>query len=134
MRNAYELLNRPEDIQQEILQKQYELDGLRQGLMPGSMNYDSDRVKNSVKDRMPDYASRIDELENEITLLKRKKKAAINNIKKAVQHLPEKHKTVILGFYVANKTIKEIADDMGYSMQRVYQYKKEAIKILNRKK
>lgn len=130
MKDVYEMLNLPNKIEQQILQYRYEIDGLRGRLLPGSMNYDKEKVQNTFSDKVPETIGRIDEIEREINELKKKKEKAINNIKKATEKLPENQRIVILGVYVAGRPIKQIAKDMKYSIQRVYQYRTNAIEML----
>lgn len=127
MKNISRLLNRPEIIKQKILQCKYEIDGLRDQLMPGSMEYGKIKVQLTPSDKLPELEARIDELERKIKHLKKEKAKAINNIKKVAIKLSEKQKTVILGLYVANKTVTEIAAEMNYTERNIYNIKKYAI-------
>lgn len=127
MKDINRLLNRPEIIKQKILQCKYEIDGLRNQLMPGSMEYGKIKVQFTPSDKLPEIEARIDELERKIRHLQKEKAKAINNIKKAALKLPEKEKTIILGLYVANKTVPEIAAEMNYTERNIYNIKKYAI-------
>lgn len=131
MKDAYDLLKLPDKIEKQILQRQYEIDGLRSRLLPGSMDYGKEKVQNAISDKMPEIMGRIDEMEREIAGLEKKKEKAIKNIKKAAEKLTENQKTVIIGIYIAHKSVKQIAKDMGYSTQRIYQYWNQAVKFLN---
>lgn len=135
MKDINDLLNLPDEIDQQILRYQYEITGLRGRLLPGSMTYDKERVQAQgvPLDKMPEIMGRINELEQKINGLKKKKKEAINNIKNMAEKLQENQRTVILGYYVAGCSIKKIAKDMGYSVKRVYQFRKAAIIELNKR-
>lgn len=132
MKDINRLLNRPEIIKQKILQCKYEIDGLRDQLMPGSMEYGKIKVQFTPSDKLPEIEARIDELERKIRQLQKEKVKAINNIKKVAIKLPEKQKTVIIGLYVANRTVPEIADEMNYSQSNIYSIKKYAIERMKR--
>lgn len=132
MKDINRLLNRPEIIKQKILQCKYEIDGLRDQLMPGSMEYGKIKVQFTPSDKLPEIEAKIDELERKIKHLKKEKAKAINNIKKVAIKLPEKQKTVIMGLYVANRTVPEIADEMKYSQSSIYNIKKDAIERMKR--
>ncbi len=132
MKNINKLLNRPEIIKQKILQCTYEINGLRDRLMPGSMEYGKIKVQITTSDKLPEIAAKIDELERRLKRLQKEKAKAINDIKKAALKLPEKQKTVILGLYVANKSVPEISAEMNYSQRSIYNIKKSAIENMKR--
>lgn len=132
MKDINRLLNRPEILKQKIIQCKYEIDGLRDQLMPGSMEYGKIKVQFTPSDKLPEIEARIDELERKIRHLKKEKAKAINNIKKVAMKLPELQKTVIIGLYVSNRTVKEIADEMNYSISSIYYIKKNAIKSMKK--
>lgn len=132
MKNINRLLNRPEIIKQRILQCTYEINGLRDRLMPGSMEYGKIKVQYMPSDKFSETEARIDELEQRIKRLKKEKIKAINNIKRAALKLPEKQKTVIIGIYIANKTVPEIAAEMNYTERSIYNIKKNAIENMKR--
>ncbi len=132
MKNINKLLNRPEIIKQKILQCTYEINGLRDRLMPGSMEYGKIKVQITTSDKLPEIAAKIDELERRLKQLQKEKAKAINDIKKAALKLPEKQKTVILGLYVANKSVPEISAEMNYSQRSIYNIKKSAIENMKR--
>lgn len=121
-RLAYEFLNSARVLHWQLLRLKSKHDELETCLLPAAIRYDKDKVQISPDDQMSKICAEIHELELEMARVQRRKYTQIEKIERAINDLPDEERTALTMRYINRKSVTEIAEKMGYSEQRIYQF------------
>lgn len=125
---VYEFLTMPKKTKLQIRSKQMQIEDLRLQMLPGAVRYDKDTVQSSPEDPMPKFIVRVDELERDIEVLKRRYVDEQKLISEAIEMLEDKREQVVLiGRYVSGDSYDEIAAELSLSLDRVFQIHRSAV-------
>lgn len=119
---AYEFLNSARVLHWQYLRLKAKHDELETCLLPAAIRYDKDKVQTSPDDQMSKICAEIHELELEMAKVQRKKFIQIEKIEKAVNALADEERTALTMRYINRVSVSAIAEAMGYSEQRIYQF------------
>lgn len=119
---AYEFLNSARVLHWQYLRLKAKHDELETCLLPAAIRYDKDKVQTSPDDQMSKICAEIHELELEMARVQRKKFIQIEKIEKAVNALADEERTALTMRYINRVSVSAIAEAMGYSEQRIYQF------------
>lgn len=129
---AYNLLNRNARIDYVIKRLCSKRDALQSCLIPGAIQYDSDRVQTSPSDKMPDTVAEIVEIDNKIRRLAQERAETIIKITDMIDLLEDNiEKDVLYERYISQRKISEIAEEMAYTRDAVYKIHRKAVKHLS---
>lgn len=122
-RQAYEFLNSVRVLHWQYLRLKAKHDELESCLLPGAIRYDKDKVQTSPGDSMSKIIAEITDLEKEMAAIQKRKSQQIEKIDKALNSLEsEEERTALTMRYINRVSVSEIAEAMGYSEQRIYQF------------
>ena len=121
-RLVYEFLNSARVLHWQLLRLKSKHDELETCLLPAAIRYDKDKVQTSPDDQMSKICAEIHELELEMARVQRRKYTQIEKIERAINDLPDEERTALTMRYINRKSVTEIAEKMGYSEQRIYQF------------
>lgn len=119
---AYDFLNSARVLHWQYLRLKAKHDELETCLLPAAIRYDKDKVQTSPDDQMSKICAEIHELELEMARVQRKKFIQIEKIEKAVNALADEERTALTMRYINRVSVSVIAEAMGYSEQRIYQF------------
>lgn len=122
-RQAYEFLNSVRVLHLQWLRLKAKHDALESCLLPAAIRYDKDKVQTSPDDTMSKVISEIADLEKEMSRVLKCKAQQVERIDKALKSLEsEEERTALTMRYINRVSVSEIAEAMGYSEQRIYQF------------
>jgi len=122
-RQAYIFLNSARVLHWEWLRLKAKHDELESCLLPAAIRYDRDKVQTSPDDTMSKIVAEINELEREMNMIQLKKSIQIAKIDKAINTLAsDEERTALTMRYINRVPVKDIAEAMGYSIKRIYQF------------
>ena len=122
-RQAYIFLNSARVLHWEWLRLKAKHDELESCLLPAAIRYDKDKVQTSPEDPMAKVVAEINELEIEMNKIQLKKSKQIAKIDKAISTLAsDEERTALTMRYINRIPVTDIADAMGYSIKRIYQF------------
>ena len=122
-RQAFEFLNSVRVLHLQWLRLKAKHDALESCLLPGAIRYDKDKVQTSPDDTMSKVISEIADLEKEMSRVLKCKARQVERIDKALKSLEsEEERTALTMRYINRVSVSEIAEAMGYSEQRIYQF------------
>ena len=121
-KQSYEFLNSARVLHWQWLRLKAKHDELESCLLPAAIRYDKDKVQSSPDDQMSKICAEIHELELEMAKVQRKKFIQIEKIEKAVNALADEERTALTMRYINRVSVSAIAEAMGYSEQRIYQF------------
>lgn len=122
-RQAYIFLNSARVLHWEWLRLKAKHDELESCLLPAAIRYDKDKVQSSPEDPMSKIVAEVMELEKEMKRVQLNKSRQIAKIDKAISQLElDEERTALTMRYINRKAVKEIAEEMGYSETRIYQF------------
>jgi len=122
-RQAYIFLNSARVLHWEWLRLKAKHDELESCLLPAAIRYDKDKVQSSPEDPMSKIVAEVMELEKEMKRVQLNKSRQIAKIDKAISQLEsDEERTALTMRYINRKAVKEIAEEMGYSEARIYQF------------
>lgn len=122
-RTAYGFLNSARVLHFEWLRLKAKHDELESCLLPAAIRYDKDKVQTSPSDQMSEIVSRVIELEKEMQELQYNKSVQISKIDKAISQLESvEERTALSMRYINRVSVSDIAEAMGYSEKRIYQF------------
>lgn len=125
---VYAFLTMPKKTKLQIRSKQMQIEDLRLQMLPGAIRYDKDIVQSSPGDPMLNFIVRVDELERDIEVLKRRYVDEQKLISEAIEMLEDKREQVVLiGRYVSGDSYDEIAAELSLSVDRVFQIHRSAV-------
>lgn len=107
---------------------------LEYSMLPSGIRYDRDKISSSggsfPSDKLIDTIDKISRLQAYQNKLFYKRRQAAKKITEMTENLPEKEKTVILQFYIYEKSIRDIAKTLGVSERHTMRLKMNAINML----
>lgn len=122
-RRAYVFLNSARVLHWEWLRLKAKHDELESCLLPAAIRYDKDKVQTSSEDAMSKIVAEVTELEKEMNRVQLRKSQQIAKIDKAISALSSaEERTALTMRYINRIPVTDIADAMGYSEQRIYQF------------
>ena len=122
-RQAYIFLNSARVLHWEWLRLKAKHDELESCLLPAAIRYDKDKVQTSPEDPMAKIVAEISELEVEMNKIQLKKSQQIARIDKAISTLgSDEERTALTMRYINRIPVTDIAEAMGYSIKRIYQF------------
>lgn len=122
-RQAYIFLNSARVLHWEWLRLKAKHDELESCLLPAAIRYDKDKVQTSPEDPMAKIVAEINELEVEMNKIQLKKSQQIARIDKAISTLgSDEERTALTMRYINRIPVTDIAEAMGYSIKRIYQF------------
>ena len=122
-RRAYSFLNSARVLHLEWLRLKAKHDELESCLLPAAIRYDKDKVQTSPDDPMSKIIAQVMELESEMKRVQFNKSRQINKIDKAISSLESaEERTALTMRYINRVAVTDIADAMGYSEKRIYQF------------
>lgn len=122
-RQAYEFLNSARVLHWQWLRLKAKHDELESCLLPAAIRYDKDKVQTSPEDAMSKVVAEITELEKEMNRVQLLKSQQIVKIDNAINSLAsDEERTALTMRYINRIPVSEIAEAMGYSEPRIYQF------------
>ena len=132
---TYKYLESVRRIESEIRKQQLKHDALQSCLLPKAITYDKDAVQTSPEDKMSEIAAEVMDIEKTLRVLADAKYQAINDVTKNIAKLDsEDEQIVLLGYYIARRSIPNIANEIiHYSERQTYRIKRRAVRNLANK-
>lgn len=122
-RRAYSFLNSARVLHLKWLRLKAKHDELESCLLPAAIRYDKEKVQTSPDDPMSKIIAQVIELESEMKRVQFNKAKQINKIDKAISSLESaEERTALTMRYINRVAVTDIADTMGYSEKRIYQF------------
>lgn len=122
-RQAYVFLNSARVLHWEWLCLKAKHDELESCLLPAAIRYDKDKVQTSPEDAMSKIVAEVTELEKEMNRVLQRKAKQIAKIDKAINTLTSyEERTALTMRYINRIPVTDIAEAMGYSIKRIYQF------------
>ena len=126
-----EVLQRPMQTKRRLAELDIKIAVREERMLPSGISYDGTRVQSTKGDRMSIFAGDIEALLNERNALERLYKAQLEDAERAISALPySNERQVLQRRYLMGESYEAIADAMSYSLQRVYQLRRQALKRL----
>lgn len=122
-RQAYDFLNSARVLHWNWLRLKAKHDELESCLLPAAIRYDKDKIQTSPEDAMSKIAAEVFDLEKQMAILQRRKAEQVERIDKALKALEsDEERTALTMRYINRVPVPDIAKEMGYSTQRIYQF------------
>jgi len=122
-KQAYNYLNSVRVLHWEWLRLKAKHDELETCLLPSAIRYDKDKVQTSPEDPMAKIVSEIADLERRMGEIQYAKSVRIHEISRVINALESKEeRTALTMRYINRKSVTDIAEAMGYSERRIYQF------------
>lgn len=122
-KHAYTYLNSVRVLHWQWLRLKAKHDELETCLLPAAIRYDKDKVQTSPDDTISKIVAEITDLEKKMAEIQYNKSVRIEEIAWAINALEsEEERTALTMRYINRKPVTEIADSMGYSIKRIYQF------------
>lgn len=122
-RQAYVFLNSARVLHWQWLRLKAKHDELESCLLPAAIRYDKDKVQSSPEDAISKIIAEVAELEKEMNRVQLRKSVQIAKIDKAINTLTsDEERTALTMRYINRVPVPDIAEAMGYSVQRIYQF------------
>lgn len=134
MISAFEYLGTVRSIERKIRRLTLQRDELQACLLPAAIVYDKDVVQTSPEDKLSEIAAAVVDLDREIEALRQEKAHLIRTTSAAIDQLEdETEKLVLTEYFIARMTIRQISDDIHYSVGRTYGYYRAGLQNLDEK-
>jgi DNA-directed RNA polymerase specialized sigma subunit len=122
-KQVYEYLNSVRVLHWRWLRLKAKHDELESCLLPAAIRYDKDKVQTSPDDPMSRIVAEINELEREMSQVQIAKSKRVEEIYRDIRSVDlEEERTALTMRFVNRISVSEIADKMGYSEKRIYQF------------
>lgn len=120
LREGRAYLGRVRRLESRIRRKVMQIEALRASLLPGAIRYDTDQVQTSPSDKIGEVEARIDELEREVIELMGEKRRALLEMIQIIDSIDgELEREVLTAFYIREKRVREIAEEMHYTTRGI---------------
>ena len=129
----FEILNMPARIRRDIKDLESELEAYRQTMLLSGIRYDGDKVKTSPKDRMPEYAARVDSILKKIKERQQAYLHAHDKVIRMTEDLLPEEKSIIIQRYLEGKRYEDIAAGFPMSERQMFRLRGDAIRKLESK-
>lgn len=132
---TYKYLESVRRIESEIRKQRLKHDALQSCLLPKAITYDKDAVQTSPEDKMSEIAAEVADIEANLQILAVTKYRTINDLSKSIAKLDsEDEQIVLMGYYIARRSIPDIAGEIiHYSERQTYRIKRRAVRNLANK-
>ena len=128
LQETYDFLLGPRRISDEIWRKDLRRQELRSCLLPSGISYDKDPVQTSPEDSMARIMAEVDELDQQIDILRRSMAMEILRISRVIDQMDDPREiTVLDAYYLGRKSMQEIADHLHYSTRHVYRLRDDGV-------
>lgn len=138
--NVFEILLAPKRTQRKIQRLEAKAQAIEYSLLPAAIRYDLDKVQTSPSDQMSERVTQIEQIQEQIRILKEIYLREIEEIERACEGLTGQEgrpdddgRTVLIMYYVGNDSMEEIADQIGYALSYTYKIRKRAQRELSAK-
>ena len=122
-KQAYNYLNSVRVLHWQWLRLKAKHDELETCLLPAAIRYDKDKVQSSPDDAISKIVVEIADLEHKMAEIQYAKSVRIEEIAKKINTLEsDEERTALTMRYINRVPVSEIADAMGYSIKRIYQF------------
>ncbi len=122
-RQAYEFLNSARVLHWQWLRLKAKHDELESCLLPAAIRYDKDKVQSSPEDAISKIVAEINALETKMKIVQMNKARRIDEIDSAISSIEsDEERTALTMRYINRISVPDIAEAMGYSEQRIYQF------------
>lgn len=122
-KKAYNYLNSVRVLHWQWLRLKAKHDELQTCLLPAAIRYDKDKVQTSPEDTMSKIVAEITDLEKKMAIVQHTKSVRIEEIAKVINALEsDEERTALTMRYINRKSVFDIAEAMGYSEKRIYQF------------
>ena len=122
-KQVYEFLNSARVLHGHWLRLKAKHDELETCLLPSGIRYDHDKIMTSPEDAMSKIIAEITDLERKMAGVQQAKSIRINEIANAINSLEsDEERTALTMRYINRVPVSAIAEAMGYSEQRIYQF------------
>ena len=122
-KQVYDFLNSARVLHWQWLRLKAKHDELETCLLPAAIRYDKDKVQSSPDDAIGKIVAEIADLEYKMAEIQYAKSDRIEEIAKAINTLEsDEERTALTMRYINRVPTSEIADAMGYSIKRIYQF------------
>lgn len=122
-KQAYEFLNSVRVLHWQWLRLKAKHDELESCLLPAAIRYDKDKVQSSPEDQISRIVAEINKLEEKMNHVQLAKAAQIDKIDAAISALEsDEERTALTMRYINRLSVGNIAEAMGYSTKRIYQF------------
>ena len=128
----YAALNKPKWIRQDIENLESELNAYTETMKLSGIRYDSDKVKTSPKDYMPEYAARVDSMQSKIKEKQQEYLKAHDAVRELADALQGIEKKIIIQRYLECRRYEDIAAGVYMSVRQMYKYRSRAIEKLEK--
>ena len=138
--DAYRFLMRVRELDSQIMREELTIAEIKSSLLPGAIRYDKDKVMTSPEDRLPEVFARIDERERKVAEMRERKAEVIEEIDEALKRMAEEIEgdkgrvqvDILYLFYVKRNSLKDTADQVGYSIPHCKKMKHWAVENFTR--
>ena len=128
LQETYDFLLGPRRIADAIWRKDLRRQELRSCLLPSGITYDRDRVQTSPEDSMARIMAEVDELDQQIDILRRSMAMEILRISRVIDQMDDpREATVLDAYYLGRRSMQEIAEHLHYSERHVYRLRSEGV-------
>lgn len=133
IKQTYDFLFQIKTIDNKIWNTLTKCDALRSCLLPSGIRYDLDKIQTSQTDHMSEIESQVLDLEKEVLELQLQKRRAIESITESINMLDDDNEqSILIGYYIGRKKMKDIADSINYSLSHAYVLKRKAVAHLSK--
>lgn len=122
-KQTYNYLNSVRVLHWRWLRLKARHDELESCLLPAAIRYDKDKVQSSPEDTISKIVAEISLLETKMNEVQIAKAERIDEIYKAIASLQsDEERTALTMRYINRVPVADIAEAMGYSVKRIYQF------------
>ena len=126
-----EVLQRPMQTKRRLAELDIKIAVREERMLPSGISYDGTRVQSTKGDRMSIFAGDIEALLTERDALERLYKAQLEEAERPISALPySNERQVLQRRYLKGEAYEKIAEEMSYSIDRIYQLRRKALKRL----
>lgn len=131
LEQGYEWLSRARTIDFQIKDKIIYIDSLYNCCGLQGIAYDRISVMNSPENKFERIMAEIDQEKRELEKLRKRKETVIHEIKDKIDTLsPAPEKTILMGYFIGCKDMKEISREIKYELKYCYKLRKKGIRKL----
>lgn len=131
LKQGYKWLSRARNIDYQIKDKIIYIDSLYNCCGLQGISYDKISVMSSPENKFERIMAEIDQEKRELEELRKIKEAVIKEIKEKIDTLnPTPEKTILMGYFIGCKDMKEISREIKYELKYCYRLREKGIKRL----
>ena len=130
-KEAYILLGKPTTLKRELARLQEKRNALWLSCLPGAIQYDTDRVKSSPADKLPDRFAEIDQIDRDIERLEDERIHLIQSLYRLIVNgLPYGREMIVLQqYYLAGQSMSYIAEHLDVTYQHSFRIRRKAVEM-----